>query len=211
MNIAHDLKRSAQRCGPMAAIGHGTEVWCNYREFAAMAARGATWLSATGGAARRPRRAFPAQPAGVPALAVVGLVAGAVAVPINAKLHVKEVAWIAAHSGSRCVFSGDDDREALQRALRDEGHDAQVETSFAHLFDTALDEAPVAERAEHDAAWLFYTSGTTGRPKGVELAARQLRWQSMGLYTAVQAVEPARRRCTRRRCRTEAGCSTCRM
>ncbi|MBY0469166.1 MAG: AMP-binding protein [Burkholderiaceae bacterium] len=190
MNIAHDLKRTAQHGGEMVAIGHGTEVWCNYREFAAMAARGATWLAQQGvqpGA--RVALFLHNRPEYLPLLWSVWW-AGAVAVPINAKLHPKEVAWIAAHSGSRCIFAADDDREALQAALRDEGHDARVETGFTHLVDHALPEAPVAERAEHDAAWLFYTSGTTGRPKGVELGARQLRWQSMGLFASVQAVEP---------------------
>lgn len=190
MNFATHLQRAAQRHGPLAAIGHGTEVWCTYSQFAAMAARGATWLRLHGlQPGDRVALFMHNRPEYLPLLWAVWW-AGAVAVPINAKLHLKEVAWIATHSGSRVVFADQEDGESLRSTLRDEAHDATVETRFERVFDEALPEAEVAERTEHDAAWLFYTSGTTGRPKGVELGARQLRWQSMGLFTAVQAVEP---------------------
>ena len=48
---------------------------------------------------------------------------------------------------------------------------------------------PVA-RSDTDPAWLFYTSGTTGRPKGVVLAARQLRLASLAYLSEVQSVAP---------------------
>ena len=190
MNIACHLQRAADRYGPLPAIGDGTQIWCTYSQFAAMAARGATWLRGQGVQPGDRVALFMAnQPEYLPLLWAVWW-AGAVAVPINAKLHPKEVAWIAAHSGSRLLYADADMGDALRAALHEADCDAAVHTQFGPVFDDALAAAPVAERTESDAAWLFYTSGTTGRPKGVELAARQLRWQSMGLYTAVQAAEP---------------------
>jgi long-subunit acyl-CoA synthetase (AMP-forming) len=59
----------------------------------------------------------------------------------------------------------------------------------------------MVHRAPDDIAWLFYTSGTTGRPKGVMLTHRNL--MTMGLTYFVD-VDPMRRRTpssTPRRCR----------
>src|SRR5690606_5873189 len=55
---------------------------------------------------------------------------------------------------------------------------------------SALEPAPLAERGEGDDAWLFYTSGTTGRPKGVQLPHRSLRWCAMAYLAEVQPVAP---------------------
>jgi long-chain acyl-CoA synthetase len=49
---------------------------------------------------------------------------------------------------------------------------------------------PVAERAPHDTAWLFYTSGTTGRPKGVMLTGRNLMTMGLGYHVDVDPVAP---------------------
>ena len=49
---------------------------------------------------------------------------------------------------------------------------------------------PVVERAPHDTAWLFYTSGTTGRPKGVMLTGRNLMTMGLGYHVDVDPVAP---------------------
>ena len=155
-----------------------------------MAAKGATWLGCSGvKPGDRVALIMHNRPEYLPLLWAVWW-AGAVAVPINAKLHPKETAWIAAHSGSVKVFTDAASSDELCGALQGQGHAALVETEFDAVFDAAQPEAPIASRDELAPAWLFYTSGTMGRPKGVELAARQLRWMSMGMLNAVQTVEP---------------------
>src|SRR5246127_5238356 len=44
---------------------------------------------------------------------------GAVAIPINAKLHGREAAWICADAGAKLTFISDDTREALAEARDD--------------------------------------------------------------------------------------------
>ncbi|MGX0902051.1 long-chain acyl-CoA synthetase [Roseovarius sp. MBR-79] len=103
--------------------------------------------------------------------------AGAVAVPINAKLHGAEAAWIIADAGA-CMVLADAPRRA---ALEAEGVAAQPVTEGAPL-------AHVAPRAPQDLAWLFYTSGTTGRPKGVMITHRMLAAMSLAYLADVDAV-----------------------
>ena len=49
---------------------------------------------------------------------------------------------------------------------------------------------PVAPRDGNDLAWLFYTSGTTGRPKGAMLTHRVLAQASFAYLTEVDAAAP---------------------
>ncbi|HET9821642.1 MAG TPA: AMP-binding protein, partial [Burkholderiaceae bacterium] len=47
---------------------------------------------------------------------------------------------------------------------------------------------PPVERAPDDLAWLFYTSGTTGRPKGVMLTQRNLMTMGLAYFSDVDAI-----------------------
>jgi long-chain acyl-CoA synthetase len=48
----------------------------------------------------------------------------------------------------------------------------------------------VAARAPGDAAWLFYTSGTTGRPKGVTLTHQNLAAMVLNYFADVDSIAP---------------------
>ena len=109
--------------------------------------------------------------------------AGLAAVPINAKLHPKELAWIFADSSTRLVLATPGLAESMT-AEADEAWPPIISTA-THDYTRLLCSNPVFRVAgqSEDDAWLFYTSGTTGRPKGAVLSHRNLLFM-VHAYTA---------------------------
>ena len=122
--------------------------------------------------------------------------AGLAVVPINARLHLAEAEWIVAHAQARWIFVTDD--VAPQRIA---GVEHQVDVGEAAANALFAPEhgplSPPVEREPDDLAWLFYTSGTTGRPKGVMLTHRNL--ITMGLTLFRRRRSGRCRRCDRLR------------
>ncbi len=116
--------------------------------------------------------------------------AGLTVVPVNAKLHPAELEWIIGNAEARWAFVT---RDVAPLPLAGLQHQVDIESAEADALltplDDALAEAPVP-RAPEDLAWLFYTSGTTGRPKGVMLTQRNLLTMGLGYFVDVDAVAP---------------------
>jgi long-chain acyl-CoA synthetase len=116
--------------------------------------------------------------------------AGLAAVPINAKLHAREVRFILEDSGARLVFISADWRAGIGEALRGMTDPPRVIECGTREHE-AFKAAPVAMAdVPLDAlAWLFYTSGTTGRPKGAMLSHRNLAQMTLAYLADVDGVD----------------------
>ncbi len=114
---------------------------------------------------------------------------GFTAVPVNAKLHASELGFILGHSGARAVVFSAKTSEAVEAALRtvpgaeridvDRGLPSGDPSGFA---DAEVDPS--------DPAWMFYTSGTTGRPKGAMLSHRNLCASAMNALADICDFQP---------------------
>ena len=118
--------------------------------------------------------------------------AGLVVVPMNAKLHPREFAYILEHAGARVCFSSSGLTEAIEK-LRAElpGLERVIEADSAE-YRALLADLPSAMHAgsADDAAWLFYTSGTTGRPKGVTITHRNVMAMCLNYFASVDSITP---------------------
>src|SRR6185437_11785411 len=182
MNLAHLLDASARTFPDRPAVSIADRRLFDYGGYGALAARLAGGLAAAG--LKPGDRVVLAMTNNPEYLAILfGLWRAAlVAVPANAKLHAREIAYIAADCGAKLCLATSDLAGALAPAL-------EPETRLVELGDsdwrklTAADPASVRERRGEDLAWVFYTSGTTGRPKGAMLSHRNLMTMAL-LYLA---------------------------
>ncbi len=116
--------------------------------------------------------------------------AGVCAVPVNAKLHPLEVAHIVADSGASLLLTTGGLAADAARAAEGTGCPVICAGDDAYrALLAAHPAAPVACRPD-DLAWLFYTSGTTGRPKGAMLTQRNLLGACLRYFTDVDLVTP---------------------
>lgn len=110
--------------------------------------------------------------------------AGLVAVPVNARLHRDEIGHILDDSGTAVVVTDPEHADDVA------GTPAVVAPGEQWDQLTASPPAPLVDRTPDDPAWLFYTSGTTGRPKGATLTHRNLLLMTLSYYADIDPIAP---------------------
>jgi acyl-CoA synthetase (AMP-forming)/AMP-acid ligase II len=114
--------------------------------------------------------------------------AGMTAIPMNAKLHPRELAWILGNAAAPLCIASPKQAQALGGIAGVPEIVATGSADYVALL-TGDPVTRVASRPE-DPAWIFYTSGTTGRPKGAVLTHRNLTAQSLIYVADVDRVGP---------------------
>ena len=193
MNIAQLLQRAATSAGERPAVFLGAEL---LHDYAGLRRRAATLARAL----RQRHDLRPGDRVGLfmtNAPEVLEILfgcwwAGLAVVPINPKLHPREAQYILEHSQASLLFCTRDIGAALTAPEHVLPLLRQIvfadSAAYAALLDGEAQSEPV-HREAGDLAWLFYTSGTTGRPKGVMITHRNLMTMTLCYFADVDKVE----------------------
>jgi long-chain acyl-CoA synthetase len=177
------LAEHGDRRAVLALQEEGAESW-SYADVAGHSRRLARGLTEAG-ISRRTHVALlaPNRPEWMVAcLALIG--SGAVAVPVDVQLGDEGLGRVLDHSGAEFIFTTVDHSERLERLgievapkpiLLDVGEEDC--RSWRRLLAEEDWDAQLAQPEPDEPAALFYTSGTTGTPKGVPLSHANLAFQ----------------------------------
>ncbi|MAS41744.1 MAG: AMP-dependent synthetase [Rhodobacteraceae bacterium] len=190
MNLATWLRQSALAWPGRPAIHAGDRLFADYRGLAARAAALGAGLAARGvGKGDRVAIFLANRPEYLEILHACWWI-GAAAVPVNCKLPPAEAAWILDHSGAALALTDDGasvpDAPCPELAVDGPDYASMIAPGLAPDAPLPAPEALPGEAL----AWLFYTSGTTGRPKGVMLSHANLMHMTLCFGTDVDRILP---------------------
>jgi long-chain acyl-CoA synthetase len=191
VNIALWLSRNGQSLPDAPALAVGRSITDTYGDLASFTARRAQALRSVYGLQPGDRVAIIAKNSRryVKCLYAIWH-AGLCAVPVNSKLHGEEIRFIVENSGAKLAFVSEDLAGTVG------GHAPACLKSMIVIGGpdyerlTQGDPMPVAAVNPDAPAWLFYTSGTTGRPKGATLTHRNLSAMSYAYALEVDPILP---------------------
>jgi acyl-CoA synthetase (AMP-forming)/AMP-acid ligase II len=184
MSVFSFLEESARRFGREPAVFQGTRHHASYGELCQRALALGAALCMHGGPGNRVVVATPNCAEYVEVMFGIWA-AGMVAVPVNAKLHPREMQQIVEDSGAILAIASPKLTPELS------GGQAVVVPIGSVVYAGMLAHKPDTPRAclADDLAWLFFTSGTTGRAKGAMLTHRNLTAMSISHLADFEQVE----------------------
>lgn len=192
MNLAYWLHQTALVRPEAPAIRFGEKLHANYAEFAFRSWAVGQYLKDQHDVRPGDRVALFVENCAEYLEMLYGVLwIGAVIVPINYKLHPREAAWIIENSDAKLVITATG--ELFTRPL-DHGTGCREVGIRSREVLQAVESASAADfsepvrLADDDVAWLFYTSGTTGRPKGVMSTHKNLRMMATSYALDVDTV-----------------------
>jgi len=197
MNCFAFLDKAARYSPDRPAIVHGDVVW-SYREFRARALAIGGNLRALG-CKPGDRIAF-CLANSPPILEIIYgcFAAGLVVVPINVRLHASEIAYILQNSGARALIYDAGHQEGIAAYSESiAGLDLRISISpadgvlpYSALLEPNRSLSSSESVEPYAICWLFYTSGTTGRPKGAIWNHGMLRAVVMNYLADVYNIQP---------------------
>lgn len=191
MNLASWVARHGRRRPDAPALADGESVHATWGQFALRAASGATGLRTDFGLNPGDRVAvvMDNRPEYLEAMFAIWH-AGLVAVPVNARLHRDEIAYILEASGSSVAVTDAGHADDVESLVGTAASLAAVVVAPGERWTRLLAAAasPIVDRRAEDPAWLFFTSGTTGRPKGATLTNRSLLMMALSYFADIDQV-----------------------
>ncbi len=180
MNTASILVKAARTFGDRPAMSVGDELFADYATMSLRAAKIAGGLASLLNLQRNDRVMLAMRncPQYFELLFAIWH-AGLVAVPVNAKLHAREMAWIANDSEAKVCFCTPDLLNHVITLAAEMPSVSRFVCVGDDEYESLVSEAVACADADRDdLAWIFYTSGTTGRPKGAMLTHLNLQLMS---------------------------------
>ncbi|MGB0631788.1 MAG: AMP-binding protein [Alphaproteobacteria bacterium] len=191
MNLAQLLLDSARRHPDAPALALGTDIVATYAQHADRSARLAAALLKLPGMEPGDRVAIAMKNAPEYSEIMFGVWhAGLAVVPMNARLHPREFAYILEDSGAKACFVSDDLADGIAEIAGDVACLDHVILTGSPRYREMTSGAATDIAAAHgdDLAWLFYTSGTTGRPKGAMITHANLRAMNAAYFASVDQI-----------------------
>jgi len=193
MHLSRLFQRSVKMYGSRPALAHGRSAPVTYAELDRRVRALARWLLQDQGLARGDRVVLAMKNCTEYAEALLALwTAGLCPVPVNSKLHPQEIAYMLDNSGSRLCLSTGELLEQLRPVVSRMPGIGMVDMR-GQAWREAQGGEPLsraeATGRENELAWLFYTSGTTGRPKGVMLTHANVVAMSLNFFADVLAID----------------------